>query len=302
MFRTTQADKHPTTGDVVSYHQDIIFCPDTCEDDTWRLKRLSSQTNKTLYKKGPAEFFVEKEVPTFVKYETTKENSGVVQSMAQKALAINLKRPISTTAKLPAFRSTLDEIGAALDQQLQHGGVSAGRNLLAPDSYIPADEAIGGESANMARNIYLIGTTTINQEHRANDVWRGIRAIAEKSGLPDWASYQEMGVGELLLGVLKEADRSDLLDADDKKLIGQHILGVAQVRQNIVAQMEMLRQEHSDSQSDEQQLYKQILTRLKYGVILPSGTKNNESPLDMTAGRGIGAWRGPARGIAAGIS
>ena len=122
VFRTTQADKHPTTGDVVSYHQDIIFCPDTCEDDTWRLKRLSSQTNKTLYKKGPAEFFVEKEVPTFVKYETTKENSGVVQSMAQKALAINLKRPISTTAKLPAFRSTLDEIGVALDQQLQHGG------------------------------------------------------------------------------------------------------------------------------------------------------------------------------------
>lgn len=88
--------------------------------------------------------------------------------------------------------------------------------------------------------------------------------------MSDWISYNKLGVGELLLDILEEADKSDLLDDDDKELIGQHVMEMAQSRQDNIARMEVFRQKYIDSQLVDQQLRKQMMTRLKYGVILPS--------------------------------
>ena len=181
----------------------------------------------------------------------------------------------------------------ALDKQ-QTTGFTLEGNLLAPDFSINDADAIGSPTVACSRNLYFIGDTTVDQGERADGFWRAVDAIASRTGFAEYTNYADLGLGELLVQMLKDADESTYLTESEKVQIGDGVLRVAKARCTAVAKMQNLQESYLDVQKQYQhevaerqkalvEQYARQSVRERYGV----KTSNVVESTEVAATKGL---------------
>ena len=287
VFRDTQADTNPTTGEIVGYSQTLTFSSDPFDP----LLMLENGRG------GALEYSLAQGVTP--ESESYIRRSEEPRSLGRKALDIlNIRgywqRKRQDQVQAEQLQSVLSSINDKLEYCRQHGR-TVRLDLLAPDSCVYEDAATGSSTCQAARNIYFIGNVAVDQEDRASDTWRGIEAVADRKGLTKYLNYQKLGLGELLLDILKSAEDSFILDDQDRSRLAREVCDVIDVRQKIIDQMKQFQQDYVDEQAETEEQRKQSLLRRSYGVILPSddeflARQSEESSFDAEEIQKVDQW------------
>ena len=92
-------------------------------------------------------------------------------------------------------------------------------NLLAPDSLVDSDAQTGSADNRQARNVYLIGGVSVDQQQRFDSFWDQADEILEEYGFAEWQEYRTVGMPELIRRILEDVHNNCDLDSDHKERI-----------------------------------------------------------------------------------